>query len=408
MSSGAELLSRLYRSEHTKITTVLCHRFGIRQYEVAEDIVSDTFLKAAETWTENGEPENPAAWLYAVAANKAKDFFKRRHVFDTKVRPAVESATRGEETPFEITDEIIADSRLAMILAVCDPVNPPDAQIALALQILCGFSIEEIADAFLTNRETVKKRLLRSRAILRDRNFSIDPLSENEIIERLPTALRTLYLLFSEGYASQSPSSFIRKELCLEALSLALELTRNATTNTRDANALVALMCYQASRLEARLSEAGEAVLYDDQDRSRWNTELIDKGNYYLVEACVGSDISKYQLEASIAYWHTTDDEHKWERILALYNELLVMEYSPVAALNRAFAYAKVYGYEKGIAETEKMALTDNRYWHALLAHLYAGIDPPAAATHYRQAIDLTKSPVERRTFSKALSTLGV
>lgn len=388
------------------MTAVLCHRFGIRQYEIAEDIVSDTFLVAAESWSARGAPDNPAAWLYAVAANKTKDFFKRRHVFDTKVKPAVESATAAEEAPVEFTDEIIADSRLAMILAVCDPVNPPEAQIALALQILCGFSIEEIADAFLTNREAVKKRILRSRANLRDRNFSIEPLSENEIIDRLPTALRTLYLLFNEGYASQSPSSFIRKELCLEALSLALELTRKTTTNTRDANALVALMCYQASRLEARLSDAGEAVLYDDQDRSRWNIELIDKGNRYLVEACVGDDVSKYQLEASIAYWHTTDDEHKWERILALYNELLVMEYSPVAALNRAFAYAKVYGNTVGISETKTLELNDNRYYHALLGYLYTEIDPAAAAAHYRQAIDLTKSPAERRTLSKALASL--
>lgn len=407
MGAGRELLSTLYRSEYAKITAVLCRRFGIRQYEVAEDIVSDAFLKAAEFWDANGTPDNPAAWLYTLAANKIKDYFKRQNIFETKVKPVVQSETAADELSVEFTDETIADSRLAMLFSVCDPVNPPDAQIALALQVLGGFTIEEIADAFLVKRETVKKRLLRARAKLRDRSFTVEPLAEHEIVDRLPTVLRTLYLMFNEGYASQSPNASIRKEFCLEALSLALVLTENPATNTRDANALVALMCYQASRLDARLSAEGDPVLYKDQDRSRWNVELIDKGNYYLVEACVGRDLSKYQIEAAIAYRHTTVDEgtEKWERILALYNKLLVIEYSPVAALNRAFAYAEVYGYEKGIAETEKLALTDNRYYHALLGRLNADRDPGAAAVHYRRALSLTKSPSERRTLIKALDT---
>jgi RNA polymerase sigma-70 factor (ECF subfamily) len=166
-------------------------------------------------------------------------------------------------------------------------------------------------------------------------------------------------------------------------------------------------MCYQASRLDARLNDTGDPVLYEDQDRSRWNTELIARGNYYLVEACTANELSKYHLEAAIAYWHTTDySACRWERILALYNELLVIEYSPIAALNRAFAYAEVHGDEKGIAETEKLALTDNRYYHALLGRLCTKIDPCAAVTHYRRAIALTKSPSERRTLAKALDAV--
>jgi len=389
------------------MTAVLCHRFGIRQYELAEDIVSDTFLRASESWNAKGTPENPTAWLYTVATNKTKDYFKRQNIFDNKVKLAIQSETTIGVAPVEFTNETIADSRLAMIFAVCDRVNPSEAQIALALHILCGFSVEEIAEAFLTNRETVKKRLLRARMNLRDHNFDTEPLSEHEVIDRLPSALRTLYLLFSEGYASQSSKAAIRKNFCLEAISLALELTGNPLTNTRDANALVALMCYQTSRLDARLSGMGDVVLYEDQDRSRWNTELIAQGNYYLVEACVGNELSKYQLEAAIAYWHTTDAEQKWERILALYNDLLVIEYSPVAALNRAFAFAEVHGYEKGISETERLALIDNRYYHALLGRLYTNIDPLAAVSHYKSAIRLTKSPSERRTFTKALEAVA-
>lgn len=391
------------------MTAVLCRHFGLVHIEVAEDIASDTFLKASEHWAIHGVPEHPTAWLYTVAGNKLKDYFKRQSVFDNKVRSTLSRDETATTTDWEINHQIIADSQLAMIFAVCNPANSTEAQIALALQILCGFSVEAIANAFLTNRETIKKRLHRARNHLRDNHFQINCLSETDVQTRLDTVLKTLYLLFNEGYFSNSHNQLIRKELCSEAIRLTLVLTENRLTNTPTVNALMALMCYQSSRLDARMSEDGEAILFDDQDKERWDQSLIDRGNYYLINACHGEALSRYHLEAGIAYWHTTPtDDHKWENILHLYNRLILIEYSPVTALNRAFAYSKVYGPEAAIREVEKLNLSENKYYHELLGYLYSGINSHTAIQHYTRAIALTKSPVAQKTLQQAVEKLVV
>jgi RNA polymerase sigma factor (sigma-70 family) len=407
-TSDSGLLPHLFRLEYTKMTAVLCRHFGLKHIEIAEDIASETFLKATETWSINGIPENPTAWLYTVAKNKTKDYFKRLALFETKIKGAVKAGECPAEQDLDFTQQAIADSQLAMIFAVCHSANSTEAQIALALQILCGFSVEEIADAFLTKSETIKKRLLRAKANLRNDNFQITALGETAIQSRLDTVLMTLYLLFNEGYFSKSTNHLIRKDLCSEALRLTLILTENPLTNTTKANALLALMCFQSSRLDARANEAGEGILFEQQDKSLWSKELIEKGNYYLVNACSGNDISKYHLEAGIAYWHTTPtDYNKWSHILALYNQLILIEYSPVTALNRAFAFARVYGNERAVKEAESLNLVENTYYHSLLAYLYSGTDVDKAISHYHKAITLTKSITEKKTLMKEVERLG-
>ncbi len=350
-----ELLPHLFRTEYSKIVAVLCRTFGLSHMELAEDIASETFLKAMETWGPKGLPANPTAWLYTVARNKAKDHFKHTAVFESRIKNAIRPDASGLEEDFEFTDQNIADSQLAMIFAVCHPCNAAESQISLALQILCGFSVEEIANAFLTQVETIKKRLQRARANLADDKLLIRTLSETEITQRLDTVLKTLYLLFNEGYFSKTNDQLIRKDLCSEAIRLALLLTGNAVTSTPKANALLALMCFQSSRLDARTNEKGEVVLFDRQDRNLWDKTLIEKGNTYLVNACRGNELSRYHLEAAIAYWHTTfDEQNKWHHILELYNQLIIAEYSPITALNRTFALAKVQGHAVAIAESRK------------------------------------------------------
>ncbi|WP_019539579.1 RNA polymerase sigma factor [Proteiniphilum acetatigenes] len=390
------------------MTAVLCSRFGLQHIEVAEDIASDTFLKASENWAIDGVPENPEAWLYAVAKNKARDYLKRIAFFETEVRETVK--LKGPDDAgqdFDFDDQTISDSQLAMIFAVCNSVNSVESQICLALQILCGFSVEEIANAFLTKTETMKKRLQRARTNLRNDSFQIKPLSEAEIKSRLDIVLKTLYLLFNEGYFSKTNNRLIRKELCSEAVRLALILTENSLTDTSQTNALLALMCFQSSRLDARIDGSGETVLFDKQDKSLWDRSLIERANYYLVSATNGNEISKYHLEAGIAYWHTASaDENKWQHILQLYNQLILIEYSPVAALNRTFAFAKVYGHEKAIVEAEKLNLTGNNHYHELLGYLYADINIEKAVNQYEQAIRLTKSKMEKQTLQKEINRL--
>src|SRR5690606_36294486 len=405
--SHKELLPHLFRQEYAKMTAVLCRHFGLKHIEIAEDIASDTFLRASEHWAVNGVPDNPTAWLYAVAGNKIKDYFKRKSVFENKIKNAVLPNGIEIEKFFEFNNQIIADSQLSMIFSVCNPANSTESQICLALQILCGFSVEEIANAFLTNRETVKKRLHRAKTNLRNDNFQISDLTETEIKIRLNTILKTLYLLFNEGYFSKTNNQLIRKGLCSEAVRLTLVLTENQLTNTPQVNALLALMCFQSSRLDARTGVNGEAILFDKQDKSLWDKSLIDRGNYYLINACNGEEISKYHLEAGIAYWHTTPtDNNKWEHILQLYNRLVIIEYAPVTALNRAFAFSKVYGNEMAIKEVEKLNLSESNYYHELLGCLYSNIDVNTSIQHYTKAIDLTKSKIEQETLKQEIHRL--
>lgn len=389
------------------MTAVVCRHFGLKHIEVAEDIASDTFLKASEHWAINGIPENPTAWLYTVAKNKTKDYFKHLSVFETQIKEVIKPNGIEAEQNFEFSTENILDSQLAMIFAVCNPSNSAEAQICLALQILCGFSVEEIANAFLTKAETIKKRLHRARTNLRNDNFQINPLSEMEIRSRLDIVLKTLYLLFNEGYFSNTSNQLIRKDLCSEAIRLTFILTENAFTDTPNTNALLALMCFQSSRLQARTNDSGEAILFDEQDKSLWDKTLIEKGDYYLVNACNGNIVSNYHLEAGIAYWHTTStDKNKWKHILQLYNQLVLMEYSPVIALNRVFAYAKVHGHGKAINEAENLQLTDNSAYHGLLGYLYTSIDIDLAISHYQQAVQLARSRSEKQTLTKELRGL--
>jgi len=403
--SHTELLSKLFRHEYGRMTAVLCRHFGITHMETAEDIVSDTFLKASEYWAANGIPHNPEGWLYAVAKNKAKDHFKHQSIVDEYAKNT-ESGERYSEPEIDFSTEAISDSELAMIFAVSDPMNPVEAQISLALKILCGFTVEEIANALLEKPETIKKRLQRARDNLRTHNFQIRPLSRQDIESRFETVLKTLYLLFNEGYFSKTNNRMVRKELCLEAMRLAMILTENPLTNSSLTHALLALMCYQSSRLDARINEEGEVVLFDQQDRKRWDHSLIEKGNYFLIMATDGNEVSKYHLEAGIAYWHTTGSDNKWHHILQLYNQLLIIEYSPMAALNRTFAYAQVHGHEKAIAEAEKLNLPDSSYYHGLMGYLYSKSDIRKAVLHYENAMNLTKSPAEKETLRKEIERM--
>lgn len=402
------LLPHLFRQEYAKMTAVLCRHFGLNEIEIAEDIASDTFLKASEHWAINGLPENPTAWLYSVAKNKANDYFRRNAVFETNVKIHFKLGESEQAEIVEFDEQIISDSQLAMIFAVCNPINTSESQICLALQILCGFSIEEIAGAFLAKPDAIKKRLQRARANLRNDSFQLSPLSDTGIASRLGVVLKTLYLLFNEGYFSKTNNNLIRKDLCAEATRLTLLLTENPATDTPETNALLALMCFQSSRLDARTNVQGEYILFDDQDRSLWDKSLIDRGTYYLVKATEVEETSKYHLEAAIAYWHTSsEEESKWQYILQLYNQLILIEYSPVTALSRTYVLAKVQGFEKAIAEAEKLQLNDSTYYHELLGFLYSKIDIDKAIRHFNQAINLTRSNTEKQTFIKEIARLG-
>jgi len=393
----AELIPNLFRTEYRKISAVLCKLFGIEHIEVAEDIVSETFLAATETWGHKGLPENPTAWLYTVAKNKAKNYLRHQNIFDKKVKQHL-GVPDIAEPEVDLSEKNIEDSQLAMIFAICQPSIPAEAQIGLALRILCGFGIEEIATAFLTSKETINKRLFRAKEKLREENVKIEFPGKHEIPNRLDTVLTTLYLLFNEGYYSLSQDTALRKDLCLEAMRLTHLLAENELTKSPSVYALLALMCFQASRFDARQNENGETILYQDQDARLWDMDFINKGIQFLMEASQGNELSKYQLEAGIAFCHTqqADTKEKWNNILQLYNQLLMLQYSPMAALNRTYALYKVFGKEVARAEAEQLNLEGNLLYHSLLGELYRGHDNEKAIEHFQKVIALSKSPATR------------
>ena len=404
-----ELIPHLFRTEYRKIVSVLCYLFGIEHIEIAEDIVSDTFLSATELWSLKGVPENPTAWLYTVAKNKTKNYLKQNSIFEQKLSPEIKySAGKGEEIEIDLSNKNIADSQLAMIFTVCNPCISSEAQIALALNLLCGFGIQEIADAFLTNKEVVYKRIKRAKEKLRSESIKIEQPTLSDIHSRLETVLTTLYLLFSEGYYSTSQNTVLRKDLCAEAMRLNHLLIENKTTNKPAVNALFALMCFHSSRFEARTNDKGEIILYEDQDEALWNRELIAQGEYFLNEASTGNTLSRFHLEAGIAYWHTQKENtrEKWENILSLYNHLLILEYSPIAALNRTFAFARTNGKKEAIVEAEKLNLTDNHFYYSLLGNLYTDLDNEKALLHFETALKLTNSAADKTTIIRNINRL--
>lgn len=301
------LIPDLFRTEYRKLVAVLCKQFGIYFIGVAEDIVSDTFATAAELWGQKGLPPQPSAWLYTVAKNKTKDYIKHHQVFTNKVAKQLQHAAPQciDELEIDLSTQNIADSQLAMMFAICHPSINEEAQIGLALNILCGFGAAEIAKAFLTNTTIIYKRLSRAKEKLRTEGIAIECPAPQEISKRLPPVLTILYLLFNEGYHSNSAHAVLKKELCIEAMRLTYMLLENAITNQPMVAALMALMCFHASRFEARTTEKGEIILYEDQDETQWNQDLIQRGIYYLEQSSKGGAISKYHLEAVIGFEHT-------------------------------------------------------------------------------------------------------
>ncbi len=408
MENG-DLIPHLFRTEYRKIVSVLCSRFGFAQIETAEDIASDTFLTATQSWGLEGVPAHPVAWLYQVAKNKALNHLQRSNTFKQKIVPELKTEPSvGGGDDIDLSPKNIADSQLQMMFAICNPLIPAEAQIGLALRILCGFGIDEIAEAFLSNKETINKRLFRAKEKLREARIQIAVPNSREIGGRLAMVLHTVYLLFSEGYYSTNHNIKLRKDLCFEAMRLCTLLVENEGTDLPETNALMALMCFHASRFEARQNRQGDLILYDEQDEAKWNRDLMAKGAYFLSRSAHGSHASRYHLEAGIAYWSTQKEEsgEKWENILQLYNQLLLVEYSPAAALNRSYALAKARGYAVAITEAEKLQLNGNPFYELLLGELYTQNDAQKAKRHLEKALALAKTEPEREVIRHKISRL--
>jgi len=405
------LLKQLFQQEFSKIVAVISSRYGLAHVEIAEDLVSDTFLSATEHWTTDGLPPNPTAWLYAVAKQKTLAHFRRENIYAKKVAPALtasaELATSSPEIDF--SPQYIRDSQLKLFFAICTPLIAGEAQIALALRVLCGFGIDEIAMAFLTNKETINKRLVRAKAKLRTEGVRMELPPEPEIADRLNRVLHIIYLLFNEGYYSRTQDEVIRRELCLEAMRLALFLTESELTNRPETQALLAMMCFHASRFDARQTADGGIVLYGQQDKRKWDADLVAQGIQYLDRSARGNRLSSYHLEARIAQLHCLpgDGPDKWEKILQLHNQLLMLQYSPALALNRTYALYRARGAAKALPEARKLQLETNHFYWVLLAELLQHTHPQEAIIYLKRALEQARTIPEQQLIHERIDRLS-
>jgi len=410
MQNEQLFLKYLFQQEFAKMVAVISKLFGLQHIELAEDLVSETFLQATETWAIKGVPENPTAWLYAVAKQKTLYHFRRHNIFEKKVVPEIIARQDKNQQPvtLDFSQENIRDSQLQMIFAICNPVIASEAQIGLALRILCGFGIDEIAEAFLSNKETINKRLFRAKEKLRAEKIELILPAENDISKRLSNVLHVIYLLFSEGYYSKTQNQVLRKDLCAEAMRLALMLTEYEKTDSPETDALVALMCFHASRFNARQTSEAAFILYDQQDQSLWDTALINQGIHFLSRSARGDTIRSYHLEARIAYWHCIkeDTKEKWQDILHLYNQLLFINYSPVVALNRTYALYKAEGVTAALKEAEKLQLINNHFYFLLLGELYKNTHKEKAIFNFKKASVLAKTATEKQGIQKKIDEI--
>lgn len=420
MDNAQESLKELFQQEFTKLVAHISRRFGLQHIELAEDIVGETFLLATQTWGVRGLPANPRAWLYTVAKQKTIYQSRRGKLYTDKVIPQLtDLPLETEEPDIDFSAQPIRDSQLQMLFAVCTPLIAQEAQIGLALRILCGFGIDEIAEAFLSNKETINKRLFRAKEKLRAANIPMEFPPEAELGRRLDQVLRVIYLLFNEGYYSKTQNRTLQKGMCLEAMRLGVMLTECERTARPKTKALVALMCFHASRFKARSGRRsdggsrqagdGSLVLYEQQDEALWDVDLINQGFSLLNESLAGDEVSTYHLEARIASWHCVkeDTSEKWVAILELYDQLLRLNKASAVALNRTYALYKVKGPTAALAAAQNLRLTNNHLYWVLLGELYRDINPLQAVTHFRQAQALAKTATEQQTIQRKIDELS-
>jgi RNA polymerase sigma-70 factor (ECF subfamily) len=413
-----ELSEHLFRRESGRRVAARARIFGVPNHALAEDVVQDAFCRALEVWKVRGVPDNPAAWLMAAAKHRALDVIRRERTartFAPELARMLDSEWTLASTVAESFDlHVVRDEQLRMMFSCCHPRLSEDAQIALVLNILCGFGAGEIAAAFLAGRAAVEKRIARGKKLLAGAKRLFD-LDDAQFASRLSAVRRALYLLFSEGYHGASPTLAVRTDLCHEAIRLTTLLLESPAASTPETFALAALMSLQAARLATRVDDAGELSALPSQDRSRWERALITQGIAWLERSAEGDLVSAYHLEAAIAAAHATApslDETDWSAIVSYYDRLMELTSSPVVALNRAIAIGRRDGPARGLDALHSLSdagrLSRYPFYQAALGELELQRgDRAAARTHFASAAAVARNPVERRFLERRAHACG-
>jgi RNA polymerase sigma-70 factor (ECF subfamily) len=409
----SQVVEHLFRHEAGKMVATLTGIFGVEHLTLAEDVVQEAMSRALQTWPFYGVPENPAAWIMRASRNLALDTVRRQKIFRDKEPEIIRltEARNGAPEPGDSSDGGITDDRLRMMFVCCHPKVPDDTQAALALKTLCGFSPKEIAVAFLTSEAAIAKRLVRAKQKIREARVPFEIPAGPELAARLDGVLQTLYLLFNEGYKASSGDKLIREDVCLEAIRLTELLAAHPAGKQPKTHALLALMLFSAARLATRVDGDGNLLRLEDQNRSRWDRKMIVRGMMHLSESAAGPEISRYHLQAGIAACHCAAkdyDSTDWTQILALYDRLMEFDDSPIVALNRAVALAKIEGPQAGIeavAVIQNLKSLESYYLlYAVLGEFEARLHHFSdAAAHFRKSIQLAEIQSEQAFLSKRL-----
>lgn len=409
----ANLVDHLFRHESGKMVSILSRLLGLQNIETAQDIVQDTLLQAMNTWGFGGIPGNPPAWLHRVARNKAIDYLRREKRF-REISPEYSRLLQSEYSLSTFVSQLfleneIQDSQLRMVFACCHPSIPEDSQIAFVLKTLCGLSVNEIAKAYLTNEETIAKRIYRAKEKVRSEAIQLEVPQGDELPGRLNVVLKTLYLLFNEGYNSSQPDLLIRDDLCAEALRLCYLLSEHPLTNLSGTRALMALLCFQSSRLQARLDERKRIILLQNQDRTKWNRELIKRGFYYLDAATDNREVTRYHFEAAIASIHAAAisfEQTDWKSIYHLYDAYFRFEPGPVVAMNKAIASAYAISRENALKELLQIKGLEQYYlYYASAGEMYYELNKKQEAKKFfEKAYLLTSSLIEQQLLQEKIN----
>lgn len=401
-------VEHLFRREAGKLAASVARVYGLSRLDSVEDIVQETLLAALSEWQFRGVPENPTAWAHRVARNKAIDRLRKaRSQSETIVPllPGLHEASVSVQFDTVMQPWEIEDSQLRMMFACCHPDLPMESQIALTLKTLCGFSVKEVASAFFEKESTIEKRLGRARAFFRDRHVTLEVPSAQALEARSAPVLHCLYLLFNEGYKRTDSDDLLRRNLCLEALRLGLLITEHPAVSSSAAHALVALMSFLAARFDARSNESGEIVLLPDQDRSKWNAELLERGFAHFALSDFDDNATTYHIEAAIQSLYVsapTPEQTNWPAILGLYRRLYALRPSSIVALHMSVSLAEVHGPEAALELLSEHALPSYYLYHALRASALAKAGSlDAASESYETAIGLASNEKERRLLMK-------
>jgi RNA polymerase sigma-70 factor (ECF subfamily) len=405
-----DLIANIYRAESRRVLATLIRLLG-GNFELAEEALHDAFAAALEQWPRDGVPKNPRSWLVSAGRFRAIDTLRRRARFDASLATIAQELEASAPPPDHRDDEV-EDDRLRLIFTCCHPALPPDAQVALTLREVCGLTTEEIAHAFFTTPSTIAQRIVRVKAKIRDARIPYEVPARDRLPERLAIVLHVIYLVFNEGYLASGGDSMLRPDLSAEAIRLGrllMEILPQA-----EVMGLLALMLLHESRRPARTSASGELILLEDQDRSRWDQQLIAEAGGLIERALASRAFGPYTLQAAIAAVHAqaaAPNDTDWAQIVILYDLLLRADLSPVIELNRAAAVAMRDGPEHGLrlidAILDRGELRDYHVAHAARADLCrrAGRTAEAIAS-YRRALALTTQSAERRFIQRRLAEL--